>query len=77
MPGYTGINCETATTANLCLQGNPACLNGGVCTLSGNAYRCSCPTGFTGQYCETAVTANTACNPSPCKNGATFQPVGA
>ncbi|CAF5190858.1 unnamed protein product, partial [Rotaria sp. Silwood1] len=53
--GYTGINCETATSANLCLQGNPACLNGGVCTLSGNAYRCSCPTGFTGQYCETAL----------------------
>ncbi|CAF3504982.1 unnamed protein product [Rotaria sp. Silwood1] len=76
MPGYTGVNCETVITVNLCLQANLACLNGGVCTLAGNTYRCSCPTGFTGQYCETAVTANTPCNPSPCKNGATCQPVG-
>ncbi|XP_036018351.1 protein crumbs homolog 1 isoform X3 [Mus musculus] len=65
-PGYSGLNCETAT--NSC--GGNLCQHGGTCRKDPEHPVCICPPGYAGRFCETD---HNECASSPCHNGAMCQ----
>uniref|UniRef100_A0A8C6IE28 Protein crumbs homolog 1 n=1 Tax=Mus spicilegus TaxID=10103 RepID=A0A8C6IE28_MUSSI len=65
-PGYSGLNCETAT--NSC--GGHLCQHGGTCRKDPEHPVCICPPGYAGRFCETD---HNECASSPCHNGAMCQ----
>lgn len=44
------------------------CVNGGVCVMRGDSYKCACAKGYVGKLCEIDVDE---CSSSPCQHGGT------
>ncbi|GFS57538.1 hypothetical protein NPIL_626801, partial [Nephila pilipes] len=42
------------------------CLNGGICTVEENTFRCECPIPYSGNTCD-----KDPCSENPCLNGGT------
>ena len=62
--GFSGSNCETATSSSACTNGanGSPCLNGGSASGTPPSCGCSCASGYSGDNCETPQTVN---SPSP------------
>lgn len=57
------IDAGSPNTSALCAD--EPCLNGGVCQVTDEGFRCACEPGFEGELCELDVDD---CDPNPCKN---------
>ncbi|XP_033726981.1 MAM and LDL-receptor class A domain-containing protein 1-like [Pecten maximus] len=67
-PGFTGQTCDS-TESVPCSTSQDPCMNGGICTLTGNVMTCTCVGGFTGQFCENP---GTTLPPTTAAPGTTF-----
>ena len=52
LPGFEGIDCETAVDNCIDINGDDVCKNGAICTQDIGEYTCDCIDGFSGDICD-------------------------